>query len=259
MNSTVLIETKGHVFEIKMNLPGTMNSLEKNLRTDLKNALRQFRDSTEGRVAILTGQGKAFCSGGSLLELKDGLDASAAVNYMQDANEIIKLIVGCGKPIIAAVNGAAVGAGFNIALACDMVVASTNAVFGQAFAKVGLVPDLGGLYFLPRVVGMHRAKELILTARMVKAEEALQMGIVNRLMTPEELETRVLNMAKDIAEGPAVAYGLGKIILAKTWENNLDDVLQYEAFAQALCMQTADHKEGVKAFYEKRKPEFNGK
>jgi 2-(1,2-epoxy-1,2-dihydrophenyl)acetyl-CoA isomerase len=259
VGSAVITEKKGHVFIIRMNMPGKMNSLEKDLRSDLKDALRQFRDDGESLVAVLTGQGKAFCAGGSLLEMKEGMNACAGMDYMKDANEIIQLIAGIGKTIIAAVNGAAVGAGFNIAIACDLVVASSSAVFGQVFGKVGLIPDLGGLYYLPRVVGMHRAKELILTQRMVKAEEALQMGIVNRVVVPEELEARVLSLANEIADGPAVAYGLGKMILSKSWESNLDDILQYEALAQSICMQTEDNREGINAFYEKRTPVFKGK
>ena len=259
MGSTVITEKKGHVFIIRMNMPGTMNSLEASLRSDLKDALRQFRDDGESRVAVLTGQGKAFCAGGSLVELKAGMNAAEGLEYMRGVNEIIQLIAGINKTIIASVNGAAVGAGFNIALACDLVIASSSAVFGQVFGKVGLVPDLGGLYYLPRVVGMHRAKELILTQRMIKAEEALQMGIVNRVIVAEELEARVLNLAKDIGDGPAIAYGLGKMILAKSWESKLDDVLQLEAFAQAMCMQTEDNKEGINAFYEKRPAVFKGK
>ena len=259
MNSNVLIEKKGHVFIIRLNQPNSMNSLEKDLRDDFKEALMKFRDDQEARVAILTGQGRAFCAGGSLAELKEGMTAIDGVNYMLSVSEIIQLITNIAKPIVAAVNGAAVGAGFNIALACDMVIASSNAVFSQAFAKVGLIPDLGGLYFLPRVVGMHKAKELIFTAKMIKADEALQMGIVNRVVVAEEFEARALDIATKIAEGPSVAFGLGKMILSRSMEKNLDDVLQYEALAQAICMQSDDHKEGVKAFYEKRNPVFGGK
>jgi len=259
MGSAIITERKGHVFIIRMNLPATMNALEKDLIIGLKDALRQFRDDGESLVAVLTGQGKAFCAGGSLLEMKKGMNACAGMEFMKGANEIIQLIVGIEKTIIAAVNGAAVGAGCNIAIACDLVIASSNAVFGQVFGKVGLVPDLGGLYHLPRVVGMHRAKELILTQRMLKAEEALQMGIVNRVVVAEELEARVLELAGEIANGPAIAYGLGKMILSKSWGSSLDEILQYEAFAQSICMQTEDNKEGINAFYEKRTPVFKGK
>jgi 2-(1,2-epoxy-1,2-dihydrophenyl)acetyl-CoA isomerase len=259
VKSNVLIEKKGHVFIIRLNQPNSMNSLEKDLRDDFKEALMQFRDDQDARVAILTGQGRAFCAGGSLTELKQGMTAVAGVNYMQSVSEIIQLITNIAKPIVAAVNGAAVGAGFNIALACDMVIASSNAVFSQAFAKVGLIPDLGGLYFLPRVVGMHKAKELIFTAKMIKADEALQMGIVNRVVVAEEFDARVMDIASKIAEGPSVAFGLGKLILSRSMEKNLDDVLQFENLVQAICMQSDDHKEGVKAFYEKRNPVFGGK
>jgi 2-(1,2-epoxy-1,2-dihydrophenyl)acetyl-CoA isomerase len=259
LDSNILTEKKGHVYIIRLNQPNNMNSLEKGLRTDLKEALTKFSNDSDGRVAILTGQGKAFCAGGSLVELKNGMNAIEGVNYMMDVAEIIQLITSIAKPIIAAVNGAAVGAGFNLALACDMIIASTNAVFSQAFARMGLVPDLGGLYFLPRVIGMHKAKELIFMSKTLKADEALQMGILNRVVATEELDSCVLDIAAKIAEGPAVAFGLGKIILSRSMEQNLRDVLQYEAFAQAVCMQTDDHKEGLKAFYEKRNPVFGGK
>jgi 2-(1,2-epoxy-1,2-dihydrophenyl)acetyl-CoA isomerase len=259
VNSNILIEKNGHVFIIRLNQPNNMNSLEKGLRKDLKDALMQFRDDQESRVAILAGQGKAFCAGGSLTELKEGMNAVEGMNYMMSVNEIIKLITDIAKPIIAAVNGAAMGAGFNMALACDMVIASSNAVFSQAFAKVGLVPDLGGLYFLPRVVGMHKAKELIFSGKIIKADEALQMGIVNRVIAADEFDAHVLDTATKIAKGPSVAFGLVKLILSRSLEKNLDDILQYEAFAQAICMQSDDHKEGVKAFYEKKNPVFSGK
>lgn len=257
--SNVLVEKKRHVYVIRMNRPDIMNSLEEGLRTDLKASLRQFAEDDDSRAAILIGQGKAFCAGGSLVELKQGMNTVEGINYMHGCNEIVQFITSVQKPIVAAVNGAAVGAGFNIALACDMIIASANAVFSQVFAKVGLVPDLGGLYFLPRVVGMHRAKELIFTSKMIKADEALQMGIVNHVVESDKLESHVLDIASKIAEGPTLAFGLAKIILSRSMESNLQDTLQYEAFAQAISMQSQDHKEGVKSFYEKKVPVFSGK
>lgn len=236
-----------------------MNCLERGLREDFKAALRQFRDDKESSVAVLIGQGRAFCAGGSVEELKDGMDPVTAVSYMSEHNDIILLITSITKPIIAAVNGAAVGPGFSIALACDMIIASTTAVFSEAFAKVGLVPDMGASYFLPRAVGMHRAKELIFTAKMIKAEEAQQMGIVNQVVATGELETCVLNLAKKIADGPAIAISLGKSIISRSLENNLQDILNLDALAQSICFQSNDHKEAVEAFYAKRNPVFSGK
>ncbi len=259
MGSSVLGEKHGKVSIISLNLPDKLNSLEPGLREDLKAALRQFRDDAESRVAILTGQGRAFCAGGDLVELEDGMSAVHGVEHMNGCNEIISLIAGIPKPIIAAVNGPAAGAGFSIAMACDLVVASSRATFMQAFTKVGLVPDMGSLYFLPRVVGMHRAKELIWTARKITADEAQQMGIVNQVVDQEELESRALDLAKRIADGPAFAIGLGKVLLSRSLESSLQDIMQYEGLAQSICMQSEDHKEGVNSFYEKRHPVFKGK
>lgn len=259
MGSTVLIEKRGYVSIIRLNLPDKLNSLEPDLRDDLKTCLRQFENDAESRVAILTGNGRAFCAGGDLEELKDGMTAVHGVKHMKGCNEITLMIAEIAKPIIAAVNGAAAGAGFSIAMACDLVIASTAASFMQAFAKVGLVPDMGSMYYLPRVVGMHRAKELIWTAKRIKAEEAMEMGILNRLVAPEELEASAMALAEQIAAGPAFAIGLGKMLLSRSLESTLQDMMQYEGLAQAICLQSDDLKEGVKSFYEKRKPAFSGK
>ncbi len=163
MGSSVLIEKKENIVVISLNRPDVMNSLERELVEELKSALRDFEKDDDSRVAVLTGQGKAFCAGGSLAVMKEGLGVGDAMAYMNDANEIIELIIGMSKPVIAAVNGAAVGAGFNMALACDVVIASSNAFFSQVFSKVGLVPDMGGLYHLPPSWGC-KGEELIYTA-----------------------------------------------------------------------------------------------
>lgn len=259
MGTKVLLEKKDKVSVIRLNLPETLNSLTPGLRSDLKTALMEFRGDTTSRVAVLTGQGRAFCAGGDLAEMEDGFSAVYSVEHMTSCNEITLMIAEIPKPIIASINGAAAGAGFSIAMACDLVFASTGASFMQAFAKVGLIPDMGSLYLLPRVVGMHRAKEIIWTARKVGAEEALALGIVNNLFKPEDLESKVMEIAGQLADGPAVAIGLGKTLLARSLESNLRDMLANEGLGQSICLQSDDHKEGVKAFYEKRKAVFKGK
>lgn len=256
--SCVTVKKEKAVCTITMSLPESMNSLEKHLREELLKALDEFSSDPECRVGVLTGSGKAFCSGGSLKELGEGMSAVNAVSYMKDASRIVRTITTIEKPIIASVNGAAIGAGFNIALACDMVIASSRAVFSQAFAKVGLVPDLGGMYFLPRIVGMHKAKELIYTAKMISADEALAMGMVNRVVPPDELEARTAEFALEIAAGPSKAFEHVKMILSRSLEHTLDDILEYEILAQAISIQSNDHKEGVQSFYQKRKPVFPG-
>ena len=239
-----------------MNLPNKMNSLEKDLRDKLASALEQFSEDAKSKVALLTGAGNAFCAGGSLKELGAEMSPLESACYVQEISRLITLITGMKKAVVACVNGAAVGAGFNLALACDIVIASSKAVFSQAFAKVGLIPDLGGLYFLPRIVGVHRAKELIFTSKMLTADEAFEMGFVNHVVEPDELEAFSLEMAQTICRGPAVAFKFVKKILSNSLQMSLEEVMQYESLAQALCIQGDDHKEGVKAFYEKRAPVF---
>jgi 2-(1,2-epoxy-1,2-dihydrophenyl)acetyl-CoA isomerase len=244
---------------IRMCLENRMNSLEKELRDELKQCLQQFSTNKDSHVAVLTGVGKAFCAGGSLKELEGGMRDIAAVDYMKEVSELIVAITTLEKPVIAAVNGAAVGAGFSLALACDIVIASHDANFSQTFAKVGLIPDMGGLYFLPRIVGLHKAKELIFTAKMLTAAEAFDLGLVNHLVPSAELEASTLKLAEEISGGSMKAIALSKSILSKSLQLSLADVLEYEALAQAICMQSDDHREGIRAFYEKRFPDFSGK
>jgi 2-(1,2-epoxy-1,2-dihydrophenyl)acetyl-CoA isomerase len=245
---------------MKLNIPDKLNPLTPELREDLKKSLRKFQYDAESRVCVLTGKGRAFSAGGDLEEMKEGWETSIDfVHHMAGCNEIISLITSIPKPIIAAVNGPAVGAGFSITMACDIAIASSNAVFSQVFAKIGLAPDMGSFYFLPRIVGVQKAKELMWTAKMVKADDALQMGIVSRVVAPENLDSEVMELAEEIANGPVVAFGLGKQILSKSLECSLQDMMHYESFVQTVCHDTKDHKEGLKAFFEKRKPVYVGR
>jgi 2-(1,2-epoxy-1,2-dihydrophenyl)acetyl-CoA isomerase len=221
--------------------------------------LRDFGSDEQSRVGIVTGSGKAFCAGGSLNELGEGLTAGAGVEYMKRLNEIILTIHHLEKPLIAAVNGAAVGAGFSMALACDIVIASENAIFSVAFPKVGLVPDLGGIYFLPRIAGLHKAKELYFTGETLKAVKAFEMGFVNHVTAPDELMAFSMKMAARISQGPPKAFAMGKALLNRSGQLCLEDVLAYEAMAQAISFQSEDHREGIVAFREKRVPFFCGK
>jgi enoyl-CoA hydratase/carnithine racemase len=162
------------------------------------------------------------------------------------------------KPIIAAVNGDAIGGGANLALACDLVIASEKARFGQTFVKVGLIPDWGGLYLLPRLVGMAKAKELIFTGKMISAIEAERIGLVNKVVPQEEWETAILKLAKELAESPPRAIGISKSLLHKSLESDIETMFELEANVQPLLFSTKDFGEGIKAFLEKRKPRFVG-
>jgi 2-(1,2-epoxy-1,2-dihydrophenyl)acetyl-CoA isomerase len=259
MGTNVIVEKKGKVTIIHLNIPDKLNPLDPPLRADLRSALNQFRDDSGSNVTVLTGEGRAFSAGGDLEEMKEGFATVFAVEHMAECNDLILQITGIAKPIIAAVNGAAAGAGFSITMACDMAVASKKASFMQAFAKVGLIPDMGSVYLLPRTVGMQRAKELIWTARRVNADEALQLGIVNYVVEHEDLMPFVMKLAEQIADAPPFAVGMGKTLMARSLESSLQDMLQYEGLTQAICLRSEDHQEGVKAFYEKRPPKFVGK
>ena len=232
----VTSERNGYVTVIRMCFEKKLNSLEKIFRDELKHHLREFARCEKSRVAVLTGSGKAFCTGGSLSELGGDMTAVAAVDYMKEIGEIVVDITGMEKPVIASVNGAAVGAGFNIALACDLIIAASDAKFSQTFTKVGLVPDLGGHYFLPRIIGLHKAKELIFTAKMLTAAEALEMGLVNHVVDPLDLLSYSIEIASSIAAGPQRAIIFSKSILSKGLELSLNDILEYEAYVQSICM-----------------------
>jgi 2-(1,2-epoxy-1,2-dihydrophenyl)acetyl-CoA isomerase len=236
-----------------MNRPESMNALEYQLRLDLLDCFNKLLESDQARVVILTGSGKAFCAGGDLRELKNGLSVDQARKIALHGNKIILAIRNLEKPVIAAVNGAAFGAGFSIAMACDLIIATEEAKFCQVFIKVGLVPDLGATYFTPRLVGLQKSKELAFTAKIIKADELEKLGVINYVVPHEDLEKQAFDLARQIAEGPALALGLTKKLLNQSWNFSLEDILELEAKTQAGCMQSEDHMEGLAAFYKKRK------
>ena len=208
---------------------------------------------------MLTGAGKAFSAGGDLLHLEKLSDPITARAFIVQAGEIISTIMKMEKPVIAMVNGVAAGAGFNLALACDLIYCGQSARFAQSFIKVGLVPDCGGLYLLPRIVGLHKAKELMFTADLIDANTAYSLGIVNQVFEDSQLIQGTYTMAARLAQSAPIALGLMKRALNKTYQLTLEDILELEANMQAICLETVDHQEGVNAFKEKRKAQFTGK
>ncbi len=256
-DQNVLYEVTNGVATITLNRPEKMNALSQELVSGFHEALEKAQSDTRVRSVILTGGGKAFCAGGDLDSFAD-MDALAGKRYLQKAHRLLMALHTLEKPVIAAVNGFAAGAGFNLALACDLIVAGEQAKFGQVFAKVGLVPDFGGMYFLPRVVGLPRAKELMYSGRMITAKEAQEYGIVLEVTEPERLMERANQLAGMLAEGPGAALGMAKTILNRSFELSLEQLLHEEAMAQGIAFSTSDHREGVRAFFEKRKPEFTG-
>lgn len=253
----VLYEVANGVATITLNRPEKMNALSAELVSGFQGALEQAAADATVRSVIITGSGKAFSAGGDLASFA-GIDALKGKRYLQQAHRLLLTLHSLEKPVVAAVNGFATGAGFNVALACDLVIAGEEAKFGQVFAKVGLIPDFGGLYFLPRIVGLPRAKELMYSGRIIPAKEAQAYGIVLEVTAQDELLARARELAESLAAGPGAALGMTKAILNRSYELSLEQLLHEEAMAQGIAFSTRDHQEGVRAFFEKRSPVFTG-
>jgi 2-(1,2-epoxy-1,2-dihydrophenyl)acetyl-CoA isomerase len=256
--TTICLEKEQGVGIIRLNKPETRNALDMVMRVELRVALQELEVDQEVRVIVLTGQDPAFCAGGDLSTMVDP-EPGKGYRRLRNVQQLVKLMRTMGKPIIASVNGAAFGVGWSLALASDFVIAAENAKFSQAFIKVGLIPDCGSMYLLPRVIGLAKAKELMMTGRPIDAEEALALGVLNKVVPREQLWPATMQLAVELAESPPQALTYIKSILNQTYEKDLEAILEYEALAQDICMQTADHQEGRQAFLEKRKPKFSGK
>jgi len=254
----LLVQVTDAVALVKLNNPESLNALSADIKADLADFLTQARADEGIRAIVLTGEGRAFCAGGDL----KGQPASSVAEgrtRIKKLQELVKLIRDTEKPVIAAVNGFAVGAGMNLAIACDIIIAAEDSKFSEIFTNVALIPDAGGLHFLPQLVGPMRAKELCFTARRIGATEAERMGLVNKVVPPDELIDEAMRMAATIAKGPAISIAYIKRLLNKSMEWDLDTLLEAEAFAQGICMKTEDAQEGVLAFKEKRSPVFRGR
>jgi enoyl-CoA hydratase/carnithine racemase len=259
----LLYEVKDGIATLTLNRPERLNALGGTLRQDLHDAVTRAGADSEVRVMVVTGAGKGFCSGGDVKamgEAKAGQRERPLLEKIAPGRDRTLLAMReVPQPIIAAVNGAAAGAGMNLALGCDLRIASTNAKFTQAFVKRGLHPDWGGTYFLPRVVGMAKACEMIFTGEVIDAAEALRLGIVSQVVAPEELLPTAYDLARRIAAGPPVAIRLAKRSLYANEDLDLRGALQMETMAQNICFETEDATEGIRAFGEKRAPIFKGR
>jgi 2-(1,2-epoxy-1,2-dihydrophenyl)acetyl-CoA isomerase len=242
------------VATITLNRPDVFNSVNKPLALALQQHLRDCQQNPEVRAVLLTGTGKAFCAGQDLAEITGPDSPEVAEIVEKHYNPIVQLIRELEKPVVAAVNGVAAGAGANLALACDIVVAKESASFIQAFSKIGLIPDSGGTYFLPRLIGMQRASALMFTGDKVSAQEAVQMGMIYKAFSDESFNTEVAALVNKLAAMPTKGLAYTKQLLNGTFGNDLTQQLRAEADYQLRAGRTTDYKEGVSAFLEKRKP-----
>jgi len=247
------------VCELKLNRPAVFNSFNQSMAFELQKALDEAELNEEVRAIVITGEGKAFCAGQDLAEAMDPEGPELQSIVKDHYNPIIERIRAIEKPIIAAVNGVAAGAGANIALACDITIAKKSASFIQAFSKIGLIPDSGGTFFLPRIIGSQKALALMMTGDKISAEQADQMNMIYKAVTDESFEAEVKSFAENIASMPTRGLGLTKKAVNATFSNNLTQQLALEEELQTEAGQTYDFQEGVNAFLEKRKPVFKGK
>jgi 2-(1,2-epoxy-1,2-dihydrophenyl)acetyl-CoA isomerase len=262
-NNILLIEKKNGVGTITLNRPDKLNAFNDELTFAFQDALKELEKDVDVRAVVLTGAGRGFCSGQDLqtraiddiVEAKVSLGDSVRRRY----NPIVIKIRRMEKPIIAAVNGVAAGAGASLAFACDIRVVADNATFIQSFSRIGLVPDSGSTFFLPRLIGLTRAFELMLTGEKLDAAEALRLGLVNKVVSQAEVVSEAQSFAERLAKGPTKAFGLTKRAVNKAIFPDLEELLEYEACAQEIAGRTRDFAEGVKAFAEKRQPAYSGR
>ncbi|HQV35901.1 MAG TPA: 2-(1,2-epoxy-1,2-dihydrophenyl)acetyl-CoA isomerase PaaG [Flavobacterium sp.] len=259
MSNSILLKIENKIAFITLNRPDVFNSFNREMALSLQQVLENCKDDTNVRAIVITGNGKAFCAGQDLKEVTDpDLNPGFRKILEEHYNPIIQKIRTIEKPIIAAVNGVAAGAGANIALACDIVLASENASFIQAFSKIGLIPDSAGTFFLPRLIGFQKASALMMLGDKVSAVEAEKLGMIYKVFAPENFLEEVNKLAETLAEMPTKAIGLTKRLLNQSMTNNLDQQLVLESDLQIEASSSNDYREGVSAFVEKRKPQFNG-
>ena len=260
---TVKYERDGDVSLITFNRPDALNALSLQLTRDIDEAIRRSVDDG-ARAIVLTGSGRAFCSGGDLREMKSMWEKEGRIEaFLEDPlaalHRVIRSIRETPIPFIAAVNGICAGAGTNIALACDLIVAADNASFNEAFVKIGLTPDCGGSFFLPRAIGEKLAAELFMTGENVSAERAAQFGMINRVVPTDDLLVDTLMLAKRLAEAPSAGIGRIKKLLNASYANTLEEQLALEHKLQIESGKSDDFREGVSAFFEKRAARFTGR
>jgi len=259
----LIVDRDGAVATVRLNNPAKLNALSDTLTREVVDALAALKDDREVRAVVVTGEGRGFCSGADLGGMEQeyrGGGRARPTDLLDDGYaKMVRLIVDSPKPVIAAVNGVAAGAGLSLALACDLRLASEAATFSMAFVRIGLVPDSGASYFLPRIVGAAAALELSITGERIDAERALRIGLVSRVVPAESMPGEAATLAAELAALPTTAIGLTKQLLRDAASLSLDEALALESRVQDEATQTDDHREGVLAFLDKRPPDFRGR
>ncbi len=255
--NAVIVERRDDVALLRLNQPQTMNALSPAIKRGLETAVPQLMDDIAVRCIVITGTDKAFCAGGDISNISNMADRSAPSvrELMHPSHGWVKLLIAGEKPVVAAVNGAAAGAGFSLAMMCDFVVLADNAYFKAGFPGLGAAPDLGLALTLPRAIGMLRAKDILMTNRRVDAAEALALGMATRVVPAATLLDEALALAQSLAAGPATSLGLTKHLLNQAY-GPITDFLSQEAMTQAIAFGSEEFGEGVAAFLGKRKPQF---
>lgn len=257
---TLTVEHTGALVTITLNRPDARNAIDLTMRQELVVALDEVEADEAARVLILTGSGGHFCAGGDVKAMRARRQTAAEGRArVQLLNKLVLRLVEFPRPTIAMVDGYAVGAGTNLALCCDLVVASDRARFGELFNKIGLVPDGGGTWLLSRLVGLARAKELIFTGEVFDAAEAARIGLVNRVVPAAQLEQATRVLAEKIAAGPPNVLRLAKHMVNRAATSDLAGALDLEAYSQGVAIASDDHQEGLAAFFDKRPPKFTGR
>jgi 2-(1,2-epoxy-1,2-dihydrophenyl)acetyl-CoA isomerase len=251
----ILYRVENRIATITLNLPKKLNALDSALARELAEAMTRAANDSAVKVVVVTGEGRAFCAGGDVAYFTT-LDLEGSIAFIREAQVLVGSFTKMPKPVIAAVNGFAVGAGLSLALLSDIVISSDKAMYGLAFVNIGLIPDLATLYFLPRAIGLQRAKELAFTGRNIDAPEAYRLGIVNSVVEHDKLEEEVRKTALFLAGQPGESMRASKTMLNMSLDMGLDELVEMEAMAQGIRMVSTDSREGVDAFLNKRKPNF---
>jgi enoyl-CoA hydratase/carnithine racemase len=258
----VLLDKKDHVATITLNRPDKNNAFGGRMRQEILEVLTDVGADPDVRVVVITGAGKAFCVGGDVNEFVTGTTQALDAKVSSERHAMCKAVLAINameKPVIASVNGVAAGGGCNLALACDIRIASEKARFGQVFVRRGVHPDWGGIYFLPRLVGYAKAAELIFSGEVIDAEEAFRIGLVNRLVPHEELAKTTCDLGGRIARNAPIPIGFAKRGLQNFHKWDLAQALDYEAYVLEVCRKSEDMMEGFTSFLEKREPVFKGR